>query len=282
MTMVSRRQLLATSLTLAVAQLLPLALAAPAPEPYTLHGRFEQGAVVFGRTDPRATVVFEGRTLRLTPAGDFVFGFDRDAPAQCELRVAIPGQPAIVKHYAVKRREWKIQHISGLPPQLVTPPPEVEQRIVAEGKLITAAHLVNSAMTDFTQPFMWPARGEISGVFGSQRILNGTPKQPHYGVDVAVPVGTHVVAPAGGMVTLAQPDLYFTGGTLIIDHGHGLASVLVHLSKLYVKQGERVSRGQTVALSGMTGRATGPHLHWGVYWFDAHVDAQRLVDAGGR
>ncbi|MBV8062476.1 MAG: M23 family metallopeptidase, partial [Nevskia sp.] len=160
---------------------------------------------------------------------------------------------------------------------LVNPPPETERRIADEAALIKAAHERDSAIDDFEQPFMWPCQGRVSGVFGSQRILNGTPKQPHYGVDLAVPTGTPVLAPAGGVVALAQPDLYFTGGTLIIDHGHGLSSVLVHLSRLLVQPGQRVERGQRIALSGMTGRATGPHLHWGVYWFGAHLDAQRLV-----
>lgn len=252
---------------------------AVAAEPYTLRGDFEQGAVVFGQTDPAATVMLDGRKLLLTAKGGFVFGFDRDAGPDAELSVTLPGRPALVQHYAVRKRDWQIQRIEGLPPRLVTPPPGTEQRIAAESALIKAAHQRDTAIDDFAEPFAWPARGRVSGVFGSQRILNGTPKQPHYGVDVAVPTGTKVLAPAGGVVALAQADLYFTGGTLIIDHGHGLSSVLVHLSRLLVKDGERVRRGQVVALSGMTGRATGPHLHWGVYWFDAHVDALRLVPA---
>ena len=250
---------------------------AAAGEGYTLSGEFEQGAAVFGHTDPAAVVSLDGRKLLLTPAGDFVFGFDRDAGPDAELRVALPGQTETVQHLSVRPRVWDIQRIEGLPPKLVNPPPETEQRIAAESKLIAAAHERDTAIDAFTQHFDWPARGRVSGVFGSQRILNGTPKQPHYGVDVAVPTGTPVHAPAGGIVALAEPDLYFTGGTIIIDHGHGLSSVVVHLSKLLVHQGDRVQRGQLIALSGMTGRATGPHVHWGVYWFGAHLDAQRLV-----
>ncbi|MBL6752542.1 MAG: M23 family metallopeptidase [Nevskia sp.] len=255
------------------------AAAPPALPGVSLRGAFEQGAVLFGHTDPRAAVQFEGRPLRLTPAGDFVFGLDRDAPPQCTLSVRLPGRPEAARRFAVRKQRWRIQRIEGLPPELVTPPPEVTQRILDEAKLMEAAHARDSDWGDFLQPFAWPAQGRVSGVFGSQRVLNGTPKKPHYGVDIAVPVGTPVRAPAGGVVSLAQPDLYFTGGTLVIDHGHGLSSVLVHLSRLQVRPGERVARGQLVALSGMTGRATGPHLHWGVYWFDAHVDAQRLVSA---
>ena len=270
-----KKRLLAAVLALAAGTALA---AEPATQSgFGLRGDFEQGAAVFGHTDPAAAVMLDGRRLLVTPQGDFVFGFDRDAGADAELSVALPGQPAQVKHYTVRKRDWNIQRIEGLPPKLVNPPPETERRIAEEAALIKAAHERDTAIADFAEPFEWPARGRVSGVFGDQRILNGVPKQPHYGVDVAVPIGTPVHAPAGGIVALAQPDLYFTGGTLIIDHGHGLSSVLVHLSRLLVKPGDRVERGQLVALSGMTGRATGPHLHWGVYWFGAHLDAQRLV-----
>lgn len=250
-----------------------------AGEGYTLHGNFEQGAVVFGKTDPHAEVALDGRKLLLTGKGEFVFGFDRDAGPDTELSVTLPGKAPVVKHYTVRPHPWKIQRIEGLPPDLVNPPPETQARIEAESKLIHAARAKDTPIDDFAQAFAWPAHGRVSGVFGSQRILNGTPKQAHYGVDVAVPTGTQVTAPAGGVVTLAQADLYFTGGTVIIDHGHGLFTVLVHLSRLLVQEGARVERGQPVALSGATGRATGPHLHWGMYWFEQHVDAQRLVPA---
>ena len=256
--------------------------AAASGAPYTLRGEFQQGAVVFGHAAPGSSVVLDGRKLLLTPAGDFVFGFDRDAGPDAELRVTPPGAAELVKHYAVRQVSWSVQRIEGLPPKLVNPPPETEQRIATEAKLIAAAHQRDSAIDDFTQSFVWPASGRVSGIFGSQRILNGVPKQPHYGVDVAVPTGTPVHAPAGGIIALAEPDLYFTGGTLIVDHGHGLSSVVVHLSKLLVKPGQRVERGQVIALSGMTGRATGPHVHWGEYWFGAHVDAQRLVPPMGQ
>ncbi len=253
------------------------AMSASAAEGYTLRGDLEQGAVVFGHTEPGASVSLDGRKLLLTPQGDFVFGFDRDAGPDSELRIALPGKAATVRHLSVRPHHWDVQRIEGLPPDLVNPPPETGQRIAAEARLIAAAHERDTAIDAFTERFAWPAKGRVSGVFGSQRILNGTPKQPHYGVDVAVPTGTAVTAPAGGIVALAEPDLYFTGGTIILDHGHGLSSVLVHLSRLLVKPGDRVQRGQLIARSGMTGRATGPHLHWGVYWFGAHLDAQRLV-----
>jgi len=245
--------------------------------PYTLNGDWEQGSVLIGSTTPGTKVTFNGRLLTLTPDGKFVFALDRDAPATAELRIKPPGEREIVEQHDVAKRAWDIQPIDGLPPKLVNPPPETEKRIAMEQAKIGAVKKRDTQISDFATPFTWPATGRISGVFGSQRILNGTPKSPHYGVDVAVPIGTPVLAPAGGVVSLAEKDLYFTGGTLIIDHGHGLQSILVHLSKLLVKPGQTVKQGELVAESGMTGRATGPHLHWGLYWFDEHVDAQKFT-----
>jgi len=256
---------------------MPAPAAKSAAEPYSLRGDWQQGHLIFGHTNPRATVEFDGKALLVSPKCDFVFGLDRDQPTDVELRVTLPGAKPISKHYNVHPHRWDVQRIDGLPSAQVNPPPETEARIAHDQTLIVAAHACDSERADFTQHFQWPVTGRVSGIFGSQRILNGTPKAPHYGVDVAVPTGTPVHAPAGGIVSLAEPDLYFTGGTVIIDHGHGVSSVLVHLSKLNVKVGDEVRQGEVVALSGMTGRATGPHLHWGVYWFDKHVDPQTLV-----
>ena len=271
-------------LLLSVASMLWLAFAvSPAyatktdSEPYSLRGDWQQGRLIFGSTDPHAKVEFDGKPLRVSPQGDFVLGLDRDQAADVELRVALPGRAAISKHYAVRAHKWDVQRIDGLPPAQVNPPPETEARIAHDQTLIVAAHARDTERGEFLQHFQWPVTGRVSGIFGSQRILNGTPKAPHYGVDVAVPIGTPVCAPAGGIISLAEPDLYFTGGTLIIDHGHGVSSVLVHLSKLDVKVGDEVRQGEVIARSGMTGRATGPHLHWGLYWFGQHIDPQTLV-----
>jgi murein DD-endopeptidase MepM/ murein hydrolase activator NlpD len=253
------------------------AAASAAAAGYTLHGEWQQGALLVGKTDPKATVVFDGRRLRVSPQGYFVFGLDRDAKPDATLSVQQPGRVAKAEHFKVGKRAWEIQRIEGLPPSKVTPPPEAMKRIEREYKLIEAAHSRDTERSDFAEVFQWPIKGTVSGVFGSQRILNGQKKQPHFGVDVAVPTGTPVHAPAGGVVSLAEPDLYFTGGTIILDHGHGLSSIMVHLSKLMVKPGDEVKQGDVVAESGMTGRATGPHLHWGIYWFGAHVDPQSVL-----
>lgn len=257
------------------------ALAGPLPTAIpgvTLDGEWVQGAVVRGDAPAGSRVWFGGRELRLSADGRFVFGLNRDEPAKVELRVQLPDEPAPLSVTAsVAPRQYDIQRIDGLPQRMVEPPPEVQARIRADQALVARARARDSDLDGFTEAFRWPCIGPISGVFGSQRILNGVPRQPHYGVDVAVPTGTKVRAPASGVVSLASPDMYYTGGTLMIDHGHGLSSAFLHLSKLLVTEGQTVQQGDLIAEVGATGRATGAHLDWRVNWFDARVDAQRLV-----
>jgi murein DD-endopeptidase MepM/ murein hydrolase activator NlpD len=259
---------------------LPARAGVPATAPgVELRGEWEQGAVLFGRAPAGTKLWFNGRALKQTPSGDFVFGLDRDAPVEAELKVQLAGEAARTYRYLVARREYAIQRIDGLPPKMVTPPPEVLARIKDDQRQVAAARKRDNGGIGFLQTFEWPCTGRISGVFGSQRILNGEPKQPHYGVDVAVPTGTEVRAPADGTVVLANPDMYFTGGTLIVDHGYGLQSAFLHLSQLLVQEGQRVRQGEVIALSGMTGRATGPHLDWRMNWYEARVDPQKLAPA---
>lgn len=251
------------------------ALAAPLLE---LTGQWQQGGILRGRVPAGTQLWFNGRALSLSQEGDFVFGLDRDAPPEAELRIQWPGEPLAETHrYSVQRREYQIQRLEGLPPKMVTPPTAVLERIRGEQAQTAAARKPDRPLRGFAQAFVWPCLGRISGVFGSQRILNGEPKQPHYGVDVAVPTGTPIRAPAAGIISLAHADMYYTGGTLMIDHGHGLSSAFLHLSKLMVAVGQSVEQGQVIALSGATGRATGPHLDWRVNWFEARVDAAFLV-----
>jgi murein DD-endopeptidase MepM/ murein hydrolase activator NlpD len=261
------------------AALASCASAAPGPEsaPVELRGEWTQGGVIFGKAAPGSTASFNGRALRVSPEGVFVVGLDRDQPPKALLVVARPGVATYRRQFDVAPRQYDIQRLDGLPDAQVNPPPEAQRRIAQDYAQVREARARDSERLDFAGGFIWPIVGRISGVFGSQRILNGQPKQPHYGVDVAVPVGTKVRAPAAGVVSLAVPDMYYTGGTLMIDHGHGLASTLMHLDKVLVKAGDEVQQGQVVATSGMTGRATGPHLDWRVSWFDARVDAQLLA-----
>ncbi|MGH8442887.1 MAG: M23 family metallopeptidase [Nevskiaceae bacterium] len=253
------------------------AVAPPAVPGVELKGTWQQGGVLIGRAAPGSTVSFNGRMLRVSPEGWFVIGLDRDEPAKALLVVAHPGIATVRREFDVAPRAYDIQRLDGLPDAQVNPPPEAQARIASDVAQVRTARARDSQRADFARGFIWPIVGRISGVFGSQRVLNGAPKQPHYGVDVAVPIGTPVRAPASGVVSLAVPDMYYTGGTLMIDHGHGLTSTLMHLDKVLVKEGEEVSQGQVVAESGMTGRATGPHLDWRVSWFESRVDAQLLA-----
>lgn len=249
--------------TLALA-LVALAIAGSAPAAVTIDGEPVQGALLIGHAPPGARVELDGRPLALADDGRFLIGLGRDAPATMRLRVRLPDGTREERRLAVRQRRYTVQRIDGLPPKQVSPPPATLERIRAEQALIDAARARLTPVTWFDSGFEWPLTGRISGVYGSQRVLNGRPRRPHFGVDVAAPAGTPVRAPAAGVVALAQPDLYFTGGTLIIDHGLGLSSIFAHLSRLLVVDGEHVQRGTVVGEVGATGRATGPHLHWGM------------------
>jgi murein DD-endopeptidase MepM/ murein hydrolase activator NlpD len=270
--------LLAAGLWACATTAAPPGKAPPDPAPAVeLRGEWRQGSVIFGRAAPGSTVSFKGRAVRVADDGRFVIGLDRDEAPEVELVVARTGVATDRRTMKVASRTYDIQRIDGLPPAQVTPPPAAQKRIERDYAQVRAARASDTPRGDVFAGFIWPCLGPISGVFGSQRILNGVPKQPHYGVDVAVPVGTQVVAPAGGIVTLAVPDMYYTGGTLMIEHGHGLSSAFLHLSKLHVKEGQELRQGDLIAEVGATGRVTGPHLDWRVNWLDARVDAQLLV-----
>lgn len=236
-----------------------------------------QGGLVAGRVARGCTVEFAGRSLRLAADGGFVFGLGRDAPPSVDVTVRDPGGRATVRSLAVAPRKWQVERVDGVPQSTVTPAPEIAARIAREQARVTQARRRDDAREDFRAGFAWPAQGRISGVYGSQRILNGTPKDPHYGLDIAAATGTPALAPAAGIVSFAAPDLYLTGGTVVIDHGHGLSSTFIHLSRVEVRVGERVVQGQRFGAIGMTGRASGPHLHWGMNWFDVRLDPGLVV-----
>ncbi|HQW64797.1 MAG TPA: M23 family metallopeptidase [Pseudomonadota bacterium] len=236
-----------------------------------------QGGLVAGRVARGCTVEFAGRSLRLAADGGFVFGLGRDAPPSVDVTVRDPGGRATVRSLAVAPRKWQVERVDGVPQSTVTPAPDIAARIAREQARVMQARLRDDAREDFRAGFAWPAQGRISGVYGSQRILNGTPKDPHYGLDIAAATGTPALAPAAGIVSFAAPDLYLTGGTVVIDHGHGLSSTFIHLSRVEVRVGERVAQGQRFGAIGMTGRASGPHLHWGMNWFDVRLDPGLVV-----
>ena len=242
-----------------------------------LEGELIQGGLVRGQAAPGSAVWLDGRELRVSPEGQFVFGFGRDARPRAELMVRHPDGKEDRRTLDVAARTYQVQRIEGLPPRQVTPSEQDLARIEAEAALIETAKSRNSADLGFTQEVKWPARGRISGIYGSQRILNGEPRAPHRGIDVAAPAGSPVAAMAAGVVSLAEPDLYFTGGTVVVDHGHGLHSIYAHMREVLVEVGQSVARGAPLGTVGATGRATGPHLHWGVYWFDEALDPALLV-----
>jgi murein DD-endopeptidase MepM/ murein hydrolase activator NlpD len=237
-----------------------------------LEGAIEQGGLVRGKTDPGAKVTVDGRAIRLAPDGSFIFGFGRDAPAQAALDVEYPDGTRQHRDLAVAARTYDVQRINGLPQQTVTPDQAQMERVAREAQIIKKARAVDSNLLFFEAPLRWPAVGPISGVFGSQRIDNGEPRAPHSGVDIAAPRGSPVTAAAAGTVTLAERDLFFTGGTVIIDHGYGLATTYQHMDRVDVKVGQHVEAGEAVGIVGATGRVTGPHIHWGLNWYDVRLD----------
>jgi len=244
---------------------------------FSLEGKLIQGGMAIGRVDPATTVRFQGRVVRVSHDGLFVVGFSRDEKTDLVIEVQ-EATGSIEEHaFTIQARNYKIQRIDGLSPRKVSPSPEDLKRIQKDIALVKQVRKTDAARTDFTQPFIWPVIGRISGVYGSQRILNGKPKRPHYGVDIAAPTGTPVKAPAGGIVTMAHDDMFYSGGTLIVDHGHGISTVYMHLSKLLVKERQFVNQGDIIAEVGATGRVTGPHLHWGMNWFGARLDPSLLV-----
>lgn len=238
-------------------------------------GSLEQGGLVIGKTDSGARVTYNGTPLLVSPSGAFAFGFTYDETSPAVIVAHFADGASETRSVKPVSRQYEIQHITGLPEKLVTLPPEVFERRKREVAEIAAVRNRDTSADWFVEPFDWPVPGIISGLFGSQRILNGVPKEPHFGVDIAAHAGTPIRAPAPARVALAGPDFYLEGGLTILDHGHGVTTCYLHQSKQLVKAGETVARGQVIGEVGMTGRATGPHLHWGMNWFQMRLDPSR-------
>ncbi len=236
-----------------------------------------QGALVIGQTEHGTEVRYNSHALRVGADGVFVFGLDRDAPRQVELDLRFPDGVTKSVTMAVTQRKYAIERVNGLPQHTVTPDPKLAARIAREQTAVAVARQRDDAREDFRHGFQWPAQGRISGVYGSQRVDNGVVKSPHYGLDIALPTGTPIHAPAAGLITLAEPDFVLTGGTLLVDHGYGVTSSFLHMSRLDVKAGDYVTQGQIIGAVGATGRASGPHLHWGCNWFDVRLDPALLA-----
>lgn len=243
-----------------------------------LSGKFIQGGLVTGKVEPGTKLTLDGQPVAVAPDGSFIIGFGRKAKAKMVLRAEPPEGLPETRELAIEKRKYKVQRINGLPQRKVSPTkPEDLARIKKDQVQIADVRKRTTLKTFFDTGFMWPVEGPISGVFGSQRILNGEPRSPHNGVDVAAPRGTPVKTMGDGIVALVNQDMFFTGKTVMIDHGLGLTSVYIHMDKITVKEGDFVTKGMQIGTVGATGRVTGPHLHWGVSWFKTHLDPALLV-----
>lgn len=250
---------------------LPALVLARAAAAFTLEGRAEQGALLRGEGAAGRAVTLDGRAVRVSPEGRFALGFGRDHGPRATLRVG--SETRVIE---VAPRDWRIQHITGLPPAQVTPDAEALRRIGEERTRLARARATDTPRTDFTGNLAWPARGRISGVFGSQRVLNGQPRAPHYGLDIAGPVGTPILATLPGRVTLAA-DFFFFGKLVVLDHGHGVHSLYAHLNEIRVAEGAEVAQGARIADMGATGRVTGLHLHFSLGWYATWLDPEPLL-----
>ncbi len=260
--------------------LLSLCIAAPVfAADVTLSGKLEQGGLLVGTAPAGALVTLDKRKITVSADGRFIAGFDRDAGPSAILTVAVIGEAPDLRTLAISKREWQVEHVNGVPQQLVTPDPELEARIVAEQKFLNAARAKFEIRPWFESGFIRPVTGRKSGSFGSQRVLNGTPRAPHAGWDIAAPTGTPVHAAADGVVSLSKEMLVMTGNTVMINHGFGLQTMYIHMSKLLVADGQSVRQGDVIGEVGMTGRATGPHLHFAASWFTARLDPETLLAA---
>ncbi|MFK7731629.1 MAG: M23 family metallopeptidase [Pseudomonadales bacterium] len=240
--------------------------------------KVQQGAVLLGQLSDDEQAVYLGeQLLPLSADRRFIVGLDRDHGDEVTLSVIGRDGQRSEHRYTVRARDYRIQRVEGIARKIMNPNPDDLSRIRKESTLVREARAQRSDQESFLQPFVWPIKGPITGVYGSQRVYNGVPGRPHYGVDVAAPVGAKVRAPAAGTVRLAHDNMFYSGGTLIIDHGHGLSSSFLHLSKILVEPGQQLMGGEIVAEVGATGRATGPHLDWRMNWRDARVDPELLV-----
>jgi|TARA_B110000240_G_scaffold166272_1_gene187504 hypothetical protein len=235
-------------------------------------GSKQQGGLLLGKISSGYSVSYEGRVLRSTPEGHFLIGLGRQAPPTITVLLRAPSGNQTVHELRIAQRQYKIQRVDGVPQTTVIPPATELARIRSDSALVKRARKEITNDLDFLAGFERPLVGPITGVYGSQRVYNGVPKSPHYGLDYAAPKGTLVMAPGSGTVRMAHRDLFYSGGTLIIDHGHGLSSTFLHLSDILVAVGTRVKRGEAIAKVGSTGRATGPHLDWRMNWHKQRID----------
>ena len=240
-------------------------------------GKFLQGHYIIGVTDPSAKIIIDKKKVKVSKDGFFVFGLDRDRKFDVTITKKLNGKKEIIVKKILKRK-YNIQRIDGLPESKVTPPESVYKRIREENNKIGEARGINSNLPFFKNQFIMPVEGIISGVYGSQRILNGKPKWPHYGIDIAAKKGTMIKSSGSGTVTMAEDDLYYTGGTIIMDHGHGISTIYSHLENVLVSVGDKINQGDIIGTVGSTGRSTGPHLDFRINWFQTRLDPMSVLN----
>ncbi len=237
-------------------------------------GKFIQGHYIIGKTSPGTKILIDKKKVKVSKDGFFAFGIGKDRKYDI---VITEGNKKIVKK--IQKRKYKIQRIDGLPEKKVTPPEEFYARIKKENQLIGKARNIESDLQFFKDKFIMPLDDAvITGVYGSQRILNGIPKWPHYGLDFAEKAGTPIKAMNNGITTLAEKDLYYTGATLIFDHGHGVSTLYMHMDEIYVTVGDHVKKGEIIGTVGSSGRSTGPHLDVRLNWFGTRLDPKSVLD----
>ena len=240
-------------------------------------GKFLQGHFILGKTDANAKILVGKKEVKVSKDGFFVFGIDRDQKYDLTFTKIINGKKSIITKKVLKRK-YNIQRIDGLAESKVTPPESVYIRIKKENNAIGEARAINSDLQFFKEKFIMPVEGIISGVYGSQRILNGKPRWPHYGIDIAAKQGTMIKSSGSGTVTMAEDDLYYTGGTVIMDHGHGISTIYSHLENVLVSVGDNINQGDIIGTVGSTGRSTGPHLDFRVNWFQTRLDPMSVIN----
>jgi murein DD-endopeptidase MepM/ murein hydrolase activator NlpD len=242
-----------------------------------LRGNFFQGNLIIGKTEPKSKIFIDNKQIKISDQGFFAYGLSKNRKNDVFIKIIKNGvSKNIIKK--VYKKKYKVQKINGLPSKQVTPPKEVYERIKSDNRLIGTARAVDSNLTYFSNKFVIPIKNTIiTGVYGSQRILNGIPKSPHYGLDFAAKEGTNIKAMLDGVVTLSEIDLYYTGGTIIFDHGHGVSTLYMHMKDIFVKKGQKIKQGEVIGTVGKTGRSTGAHLDIRLNWFDVKLDPASVL-----
>ena len=243
-----------------------------------LQGSLTQGALIIGKAPIGSVIFIDGRKLRVDPEdGVFAFGFGRDHSSKSNLKIIYPDNRIEIRTLLIKKREWNIERIDGLPPKKVSPPKSMIIRIKRESEILNNIRSRDTTNVNFLDGFIIPAKGRFSGHYGSQRILNGKLRRPHLGLDIAGPIGTPIYASASGQVVFTASDLFYTGGTIVIDHGHGITTIYSHMNSIKTEVGEYIEQGKKIGTMGTSGRATGSHLDWRINWFNIRLDPELIL-----